>query len=76
LDKTITRREMMKIEQKAEFQPITLTIETAEEAEAVWKAIAEGSVSAPLAESRSILCGIDVWFCNLSNGGADISKDN
>jgi hypothetical protein len=66
----------MKIEQLKSFQPITLTIETAAEAEAVWKAIAEGSVSAQLAESRGILCGIDVWFCNLSNLGADISKEN
>lgn len=55
----------MKIEQKPKFQPITITLETEAEAQAIWDAVLAYK---PHGHSEQItndtLCAISNWFSN------------
>jgi hypothetical protein len=59
----------MKLETESSFKPITLTLETKEEAEAVWEAVATMSVEGHRDLKRDALVALDVMFCNLNNTG-------
>lgn len=59
----------MKIEQNPKFQPITITIETKEEAEAIWQAVR--SMSSGVKERDEIFRKVSDWFSNISQLGGD-----
>lgn len=58
----------MKIQQKPKFQPITITLETDEEAKALWDAVSyyEPKVGEMGQIHRDILNALSNWFCNNS----------
>lgn len=58
----------MKIEQENGFRPITITLETTEEVDAVWKAIQDSFKTYQTGDWRQIhtdtLAAISDWFSN------------
>lgn len=54
----------MKIEQKPEYQPITITLESVEEAIRVWDAISEKAERMPDSEDRDFYNQMSNWFSN------------
>jgi hypothetical protein len=54
----------MKIKQTPQFQPITITLETVEEAEALWGAICMDGVVNEVPERKIILDDLSNWFSN------------
>ncbi len=52
----------MKIEQNPEFQPITITLETAEEAEALWRAVRDAETVTIDKDRFDILRELSDWF--------------
>jgi hypothetical protein len=59
----------MKCEQKPEFQPITIILETAQEAEAVWYAVRKQRN--PVAEESAICTRLSNWFSNRAQFGGE-----
>ena len=59
----------MKIEQNPKFQPITITIESKEEAEAIWQAIR--NMSSGDSDRDAILRKVSDWFINMSQLGGN-----
>jgi hypothetical protein len=55
---------MMKIEQKAQFKPITITLETLDEAKAIWDAVNEGRASTGNSRSFHVCVELSNWFSN------------
>ena len=62
----------MKMSQKPKFQPITITLETAREAEAFWELLDNVYVYLPIGDARNIAVMISNWFtCDAQLGGED-----
>jgi hypothetical protein len=57
----------MKIEQKPKFQPIIITLETSQEAEAVWYAIRTVTPKSLL--DRDVMTDMSNWFANVGQLG-------
>jgi len=62
----------MQIKQEPKFQPITIVLETAEEAQSLWDAIERGtSANSMMPTSLYDLCG---WFSNEAQLGGKNAK--
>lgn len=54
----------MKVKQNPMFQPITITLETPEEAEALWDALRSAETLAQDAATHRIIMDLSNWFSN------------
>ena len=63
----------MKLEQKAKFQPITITLETEEDAELFWDLIQWGGSKRP-ARLKEFATKISGWFVGSSEYGNEIQE--
>ena len=54
----------MKIKQDPQFQPITITLETLEEAETLWGVIEADNLTKTIPGRREILIDLSNWFSN------------
>ena len=58
----------MQISQEKTFNPITLTLETEEEAQAIWEVINVGAERSDnlTSEQKKFLCDLSNWFSNVA----------
>lgn len=61
----------MKITQKPKFQPITITLETADEAEAFWNALRSVETVVIDEAAHRIVIDLSNWFSNISQLGGE-----
>lgn len=54
----------MKIEQTPEFQPITITLETAKDVEAFWSLVRVGGTTTSGKRAKELSTEISDWFSN------------
>lgn len=61
----------VKIKQQPKFQPITITLETTEEAEAFWNALRSAETVVVDDSARRIVLDLQNWFSSVSQLGGE-----